>query len=162
MKERPSFEQIWDELPSHLPAPDMPVGMEDRFWARFEQELGPEEEARQQRARRRSFWSSLFAFRWYGLAGGAVAAALLVTVWVGPQLIAPAPKTLAHKKTKEQPNVAPTKNPSKVAMQVQPSAPTASPEPDSEVAKDLSLYQNMEVLEKMQLLEKLPSLTKGS
>ncbi|TNE46913.1 MAG: hypothetical protein EP343_21580 [Deltaproteobacteria bacterium] len=170
MTQPPSFEQVWEELPSHLPAPELPVGMDDRFWERFDAELGPLEQVRQERASRRSFWSSLFQLRWIGAMGGAVAAALLLVVWMNPWTSQPSthPLAKAAKVRGSQlqqgslPKAHPEAVPSKVALQPAQRSSLPSQEPHRDVVEDLSFYKNMEVLEKMQLLEKLPSLTKGS
>lgn len=170
MTQPSSFEQVWEELPSHLPAPDLPAGMDERFWERFDAELGPVEQVRQQRASRRRFWSSLFQLRWVGAMGGAVAAVLLLTVWMNPWTGQPSNHTVAKAaKVRESlsqqgllPKIQQDAVPSKVALQPGQRSSLPSAEPHRDVVEDLSFYKNMEVLEKMQLLEKLPSLTKGS
>ncbi len=170
MTQPSSFEQIWEELPSHLPAPELPTGMDERFWEHFDAELGLVEHVRQQRASRRHFWSSLFQLRWVGAMGGAVGAALLLVVWIPAWTSQPLTNTVAKAaKVRESlsrqglsPTVPHDAVPSKVALQPGQRSSLPSPEPHRDVVEDLSFYKNMEVLENMQLLEKLPSLTKGS
>ena len=152
MKQPSSFEQIWDNLPSHLPDNPLPEGMEDRFWQRFSEELGPEEQQRQQRAARNLWWESLLQFRWIGLAAGSVAAALLVMVAIPQSEQGTRSVAVVQKANPEQ----------KSAVASQTPDVTPKPNKSPQLYQDMQLYENMEVLEKMKLLEQLPTLTKGS
>ena len=159
------FEQIWDDLPSHLLETPLPEGMEDRFWQTFSQELGSEEQCRQRRAARRRWWESLRQFRWYGLAAGSVAMALLLFVVATPHSTHVPTATLLLKPstpTSKTPWIRPVSQKHTVALQVKSNLSSPPPTQTPHLYENLQMYENMEILEKIKLLEKLPTLTKGS
>ncbi len=139
---RPSWQETWDELSS---PPDLPPGMEERFWSNFERELGAEELRRQESAQHLTWWDQLWSLAWARWTPAAFAAALVAVLWLPTQFphTPPAPST--------SPLVQNTPRPSAPAVQKAP-----------ELYSKLKMWREMEVLENIEVLEKLPELKKGT
>lgn len=162
-----TVEEAWEAL-ARLEAPELPEGMEDRFWLRLEQEealqasttSAPSPNLTTKSSPLAAFWSS---FRWPTLAGALALSVLAGVFWVGPKRTDPQHRTAGTHNTrgvnKGQPGD-PTHVVVTIPGQSNDKAFLKEAAKNAALYKQLAMFQKLAMFDNMEMFEHLNEIEK--